>query len=120
MKGIEALRVRSTKRLTLSRLVPVSICLCAFLLLPVPHIADLAWAESSKAESPCKEDGKRPEKELVDWCSAHGRSNERRHKGLGRPPEKSNRLPRVSATAKRIPAIVGHQLANDLCAPLLI
>jgi len=115
-----ALRVRSTTRLTFFRLVPVSICLCVFTMLPVPQFAALASAESTEVESPCKGDGEKSEKELGVWCSAHGRSKIRRHRGPGRPPEKTNRSQLATPTAERAPAIVGHHLANGLRAPLLI
>jgi hypothetical protein len=113
-------RFQRTPELHIARLVPVSICLCAFILSPVPHLAALAWAESAELECPCKEDGKRSEKELTDWCSAHGRSNVRRRRSSGWPPEKRKQRQRVTTTAERVPAIIGHQLANGLCAPLLI
>jgi len=82
-------------------------------------MAALAWAESAETECPCKEDGERSEKELVDWCSAHSRSNIRRHRDPGRPPGNCKQRQQVTTPAKRFPAIIGHQLANGLCAPLL-
>ena len=109
-----------TPKLHVSRFFTVSIYLCALTFLPVPQVATLARTESAEAESPCKEDGKRSEKELSDWCSAHGRSNDQRHRGPSRPPEKNNRRQRITRIVGRVPAIIGHQLANGLCAPMLI
>jgi len=106
--------------LRIARLLPMSTCLCAFLLFPTLQVAALAGPESAETECPCKEDGETSEKELVDWCSAHGRSNNRRHQGLSRPPGKRKQPRRTLAIAERVPAIIGHQLANGLCAPLLI
>jgi len=113
-------RLQRMPSLRIARLVPVLTCLCAFLLFSTLQVAALAGPGSVETECPCKEYGERSEKELVDWCSAHIRSNNRCHQGLSRPPEKRKQPQRVHKIAERVPAIVGHQLANGLCAPLLI
>lgn len=122
-------RLQRMPSLRITRFVPVSICFCAF--FSVSQVDALACVVSAEMESPCKGDGERSENELVDRCSAHGRpkhsrrskhgrSNNRRHQGLNRPLEKCKQCQRVPTIAERVPAIIGHQLANGLCAPLLI
>ena len=115
-----ALRVRSTTRLPLSRLVSVSICLCAVAFLPLPQLAVLTWAESAERECPCQEGRESFEEELIVGSSACRRLNDRRHSDLSRPHETGDRLHQIASYAGRLPAMVGHQLANGLCAPLLI
>ena len=80
----------------------------------------LTCAESAEAERPCNEDGERSEEELVARSSAHRRLSDRRLSDVGQPRETSDRLLHIASYAGRLPAIVGHQLANGLCAPLLI
>jgi len=115
-----ALRVRSTTRLPLSRLVSVLICLCAFAFLPLPQHAVLTWTESAEGKCPCQKDRESPEGELVVWSSARRHLNDRRHSDLSRPYETGDRLHQIASYAGRPLAMVGHQLANGLCAPLLI
>jgi len=106
--------------LRITRIVPVSICLCAFILFPTLQVTALAGPESSETACHYKEDGETSEKELVDWFSTHRRSNNRPHQGLNRLSGNRIHPQRVLATANRVSANVGHQLANGLCAPLLI
>ena len=112
------LRLRSTRRLTFSRLFSVSICLCAF--LPLTQLAGLPWVESIEAECPCQEDGESSEEKQVVFSSARRRLNNRHQNDFSRPREPRRRLYQIASCVDRLPAIVGHQLTNGLCAPLLI
>jgi hypothetical protein len=116
-----ALRLRSTIRLALSRLVSVSVCLCAFTFLPLPQLAGTTWTESSEAEFPLEEeDGKSAEEELAVGSSARRRLNHRRGRNLSLPYETGNPRCHSTPSGSRLLAIVGHQLANGLGAPLLV
>lgn len=115
-----ALRGRSTTRLLSSRLVSVSIHLCAFAFLPLPQFVGLTVTESAEGKCPGQEDRENSEEEQVDWSSARRRLNDRRHSGVSRSPETGDQLPLIAAIVGRPLAIVGHQLANGLCSPLLI
>jgi hypothetical protein len=115
-----ALRVRSITRLAFSWLVSVSVCLCALTFIPLPQFAVLTWADSAEGKCPCQRDGESSEEELVVGSSARRRLNHRRHSDLSRPHETGNRLHQIASYAGRLPAIVGHQLANGLGAPLLV
>ena len=126
-KALMGFRVRSTTRLPLSRLVSVSICLCAFAFLPLPQLAVMTWAESAPGECPCQEgkcprqeDGKRSEEELVVWSSSRLRLKDLRHNDLRRLHKTGDRPHQIASCAGGLPARAGHQLANGLCAPLLI
>ncbi len=118
-KALMALRARSTTRLAFSRLASVSICLCAFALLPLPEFVLVTCVEAAEAESPSQENRDSSEEELV-CSSARRRLNHRRHSDLSRSYETCDRLDQIASYAGRFPTIVGHQLANGLCAPLLI
>ena len=119
-KALMALRVRSTTRLPLSRLVSVSICLCAFAVLPLPQLGVLTWTESAEANHPCQENGESSEQELVVCSSARRRLNDQRHSDHSRPHETGNGLHHIASFADSLPTIVGHHLANGRCSPLLI
>ena len=80
----------------------------------------MAGAESAEAECPCKEDGERSKKELVDWFTSHRRPTDRRLRTSGSSSGWAVALRRTSADSDRIPAVVGHLLANGLPAPLQI
>ena len=119
-KALMALRAQSTTRLPSSRLVSVSICLCAFVFSPLPQHAVLTWAESAEGECPCQKDRANSEEETVVWSSARRRLNHRRRSDLGRPRETGDRVHQIALNAGRLPIIVGHQHVNGLRAPLLI
>ena len=103
-----------------SRLVSASICLCAFAALPLHHLPGLTLVESADGECPFEEDGKRSEEERIVFPSARRRLIPGCYRDLRRPHEAGDRLHQIASYASRSPAIVGHQLANGLCAPLLI
>ena len=113
-----ALRVRP-KWLPLSQLASVSVCVCTFALLPFSQLASLTLVESAGAERHCHEDGG-SSKELVVLSSVRRRLKDQSHRAPARLHEVSDRLHQTASNAGRIPAIVSHQLANGLCAPLLI
>ena len=112
-----ALRGQSTTRTAFSRFVSVSVCLCAFLVLPFPQLTVLTCGAPAETESSSQEERESAEEELV-VCPAAGRNlNDRRHiwSHDNRDP-----LHQIAAYAAKLPVIVGHRLANGLCAPLLI
>jgi hypothetical protein len=113
-------RGQSTTRVAFSRLVSVSICLCALAFLPLPQLGVLTWVELAERECPRQEGGESAEEELVVWNSARRRLNDQRCSALSRPHETTDRLHQIASHAGRLTAIVGHQLTNGLCAPLLI
>lgn len=115
----EALGPRSTTRLPLLRLVSVAICIGAVAVFQLPHLAVSMWT-STEAECLCQEDGERSKQKQVRLSSARYRLDNRLHSHLSRPHETGGRLHQVASYAGRVPAIVGHQLANGLGAPLLI
>jgi hypothetical protein len=117
-KALMALRERSTTRLTSSRLVSVSICLCAFAFLPLPDLAMLTCAASVETECPCQGEGESSKEERVVCSSARRRLNDRCHSDRSWPDESGARLRHITPYAGRLPATIGHQLANGLCAPL--
>ncbi len=116
-----ALNGQSTIQLAFSRLVSVSVYLCALSFLPLPPHAVLAFANMSEAECPLQEEGESPKEELVARSSARRRSNDQL-------PSSRNQQPRNTficfqqhtSSAGLLPAIVGHRLSNGHCAPLLI
>jgi len=115
-----ALSEQSTMRPAFSRLVSVSICLCALVFLPLTQHVVLALAESSEAECPLQEEGESSKEELVVRSPVRRRSNERVQCGLSHSRKPHVCFQKNSSYAVRLSAIVGHQLANGLCAPLLI
>ena len=115
-----ALRERPTTRLIISRLASVSVGLCLFTFIPLPLLAGTTGVEAAEGECPFQKDRENPEEELAVCSSASRRLNDRRHSGLRWPREIGNRLHQSDSDAGRPLAIVGHQLANGLCAPLLI
>lgn len=103
-----------------ARLLAVPICLCVFSALPLPQFVVLTPAQGVESECLCHEEGDTSEEGLVVGSSdgrrlrSVGNTRVRRVVGsLGRPQKSSS-------YARQLPAIVGHQLANGLCAPLLI
>ena len=114
-----ALKARSTTRLAFSRLVSVSLCLCAFAVVPYPQFAVLTYAAPAEAESPSQEDPESSKKQLVVCRSARRNLNHRRDSHLGRSHDTGDPLHQIASYAGHLPAIVGHQLANGLRAPLL-
>ena len=115
----EALKRRSTTRLSLLRLVSVSIWFAAIAVLMPSHLSVSTWT-SAEAECFCHEGGERSKQKQLGFFSARHRLDPRRRHDLSRPHEAGSRLQQIASYADRVPAIVGHQLANGLGAPLLI
>ena len=115
-----ALKGRPTTRLIISRLASGSVGLCLFTFIPLPLLVGTTGVELAEGECPFQKDRESPDEELAVWSSACRRLNDRCHSGLRWPRETSDRLHQSDSHAGRPLAIVGHQLANGLCAPLLI
>ena len=107
-------------RLDFSRILSVSVCLCAFTLMPLPQISVLTGGESAEKECPCEEKGESAEEELVFSSSACRRWNNRRRSDCRRPRERDDSWRPNTSFIDRRPVVIGHQLSNGLCAPLLI
>lgn len=116
-----ALRVRSTTWLAFSQLASVSICLCTVVFSPLHQHAVPACAGSAEERCPCQEEDTDPsERELTVSSSACRRSNDPHHSGRSWAHETGHRLHQIVSHVGRLPATIGHQLANGLRAPLLV
>ena len=115
-----SLRERPTTRRIISRLVSVLVGLCLFTFLPLSLLVGSAGIEVAEGECPFEKDRENPEEELAVWSTACRHSNNRRHSGLRWPRQTGDRFHQSDSHAGRPLAIVGHQLANGLCAPLLL
>ncbi len=115
-----ALSGPSTMRLAYSRLVSVSVYVCVLSFLPLSQHAVLAFADLAEAECPLQEEGESSQEELVAKSSARRRSNDQLPSSRNQPRKTYVCFRQQSSTAGLLPAIVGHQFANGLCAPLLI
>ncbi len=113
------LRGRFTKRRIFSRLLPIIVSLCAFSILPLPQLVGTTWAESSEAECPFEEDGESSEEELVVTASNRRRFRNH-HRGVSLFHRTSDHSRQIDSYGSRPAAIIGHQLANGLRAPLVI
>lgn len=113
------LRQRFAKRRVFSRILPVIVSLCAFAVLPFSQLVGMAGAESAEAKCPFEEDGESSEEELVVTSSTRRRlSHHRRSASLFH--KISDQLHQTASYGSRPQAIIGHQLANGLRAPLVI
>ena len=119
-KVVMAFRGKLMARTAFSRLMYVSVYLCIFSFLPAPQVSVLAWAQSAEVECPCEEDGERSNQEQVVSSSARRPLKDRHHRDLTRLHEIGDRFHPIASCDGRRQAIVGHRLANGLCAPLLI
>ena len=109
-------RIRPTHRTLIARLLAVPICLCVFAVLPLPQFVVLA-VESA---CPCHEDEDTSEVELVIGSFVRRRLRSVGNTRVRRIFGPAGRRQKTSSYVRQLPAIVGHQLANGLCAPLLI
>ncbi len=109
-----------TIRTVLSGLAPAVIFLCAFVTLPLPLIAEATGTQSWEEESPSEESGENHETEFVVTASECRRLSRLSCHALDRCQRTVHHLHLASSGRKSIPAVIGHQLANGLCAPLLI
>jgi hypothetical protein len=108
-----AIKEQSKKRFLLSRLVTVTIGLCALSIVPIPQSSVLERAESTETECLCEEE------------RAEARMSARRRLKRLQYHERMTffeigNLRQVAISASRSSAIIGHRLANGLCAPLLV
>ncbi len=115
-----AFMVRSKARRFFLQLVTVSISFCVFAFLPLSHLTGLTCVESSEVECPCEDDAANSSEELAVCSSTRRRLHDRRHSELQRRQESGSFPQQIASAAARRPALVGHQLANGLSAPLLI
>ena len=110
-----------TTRSSCASLIAVWLCLCAFLLFTVPRTTLLSPGAIAENEVPSQEDG---ETELEVLPSSRQRLTRRHPIALESSATFGNHLNCQNCTfcpPVRFPrAIIGHQLANGLCAPLLI
>ncbi|MEO1984765.1 MAG: hypothetical protein ABGZ23_25065 [Fuerstiella sp.] len=114
-----AFHVRSKIRLTLRRFLSMSVCVFTFLALP--QLALPTWvAEAMESECPCQEDEESSEERLAVAASERRLHAGCGRRGLNRPRETGGCLRRSNYLVDCSPAVVGHQLANGLRAPVLI
>lgn len=108
-----AIKEQPKKRFLFSQLVSVTVSLCALSIVPIPQSSVLERADSAETECLCEE--VRAEVRL---------STRRRLKRLQYLERMTffeiGNLRQVAISAIRSSAIIGHQLANGLCAPLLV
>lgn len=114
------LRMETTSKPLVRRIPAVAICICALMLCPLAQSSALVSVGPAEMECPSQEDGENAEEELVVLSSIRIRVNQERGSRLQRDRATSDRSIPPLSTSRRVPAIVGHQFANGLCAPLLI
>ncbi len=102
-----------------ARLLTVSICICGIICMPHPHFCLLGVHECNEQGRPLSEEGESSEEQAVSQCSAHRRLKDRDHNQIDRHPKVACPSRGVTQLTGRPIAIVGHLLANGLCAPLL-
>lgn len=111
--------LRPTTDAYLSRLMSVTVCICAFTCLPLPQLAMQAQAGSAEAECPIEEDGEHAGEELVVSDSARRRLKQRRDRA-SRSLRPDCRGCQVVSYGCRPGLKAGHQLSNGLLAPLVV
>lgn len=120
VKGLMALREHLTTPRNFSQFISVLICFSVFTFSAFPQLPLLTQAELAEEKCPSEKDEKNSEEELIVCSSARRRLNKRRHNHLCLPHATGKSPRQIASNANRFLAIVGHQLANGLCAPLLI
>lgn len=118
-KTLMLARLRPTAGLLVARFLTVSFCLCVFAVSPLPQCVMLIAAHSAESACPCQEDGKTAEKELTPGFSVRRRLSAAKS-AVRHGVETGGKLHKTLSKSHRLPVIVGHQLANDHCAPLII
>lgn len=88
--------------------------------MPIPQHRVLTCAESAEDECPSEEDREGAEKERVVRNSERRRLKKRRHSNCGQCLELGKHHLQVTSFDDRPLGVVGHQLANGICAPLRI
>jgi hypothetical protein len=109
---------RAFTRLPLSQFITVWVLLSAFALEPVTHIVGQNSPVSSEEERPFEEDSETYEENLIVTTGSRKLPDRIRNKTL-HALQAPNRVGSLYA-CQRQAAIVGHQLANGLRAPLVI
>ena len=115
-----AFHERLTTSVMFSRLVTVSVFLCAFAVLPLPHLICMECEGACETECPFEEDGESSEEELAAPMSMRQRLSSRLLEAIPFLQLKNIAGRHVSPKDGRLHAVIGHQLANGLCAPLVI
>jgi hypothetical protein len=90
------------------------------MLLSLPQVSALSLAEFAEQECPCEEDGENAEEEFVVCSSARRRLKKRQHIGVDQPLLNNAQFRNSASHFDCASTIVGHQLSNGLCAPLLV
>ena len=111
---------QATNRSAFSGLVAVSICLSTMSALPIPHHSVVTWAESAEDECPSEKEREGSEKEQVVRHSQRHQLKKRHPGNFRRCHELDRRPLQATSFDDRPLGSVGHQLANGICAPLLI
>jgi len=113
-----------TTRKSLLGLITIWVCLCAFSLFSISQATVLSWVEMTEGEIPAQEDEEDEEdceEELEVLASSRRRRIPRRHEVVRYNAlscsDRSN--PIILSGCHRL-AIIGHQVANGLCASLLV
>ena len=114
------LRRQTITRSAFSRLVTVSMCFYAFSAMPIPQFRVLTWAESAEDECPSEKDREGAEEERVERNSERRRLKKRPHSNFGQFPELGRHHLQITSLGDPPLGVIGHQLANGICAPLLI
>jgi hypothetical protein len=112
------LRPGSILRLAFSLYVSVSVCLFTFLSLP--QLALQTWVESAEGERPSPEDEESSEERLAVASTDRRWDAEDVCNGQSRHHQTPGRLRRSRLHVGGLLAIVGHELANGLRAPVRI
>ena len=107
-------------RKPLAKLMTIWVCIGAFSLFCSPQISVVSWVQNSQQQAPTQEDNEDSEEAREVISSARHRENKRRDTIVCRLKNPSKRpVPARIVTSAEL-AIIGHQLANGLCAPLLV
>jgi hypothetical protein len=88
--------------------------------LPLPQFVVPTHAQNVESGCPCHDDGDTSEEELVVGSAVRRRLRSVGNTRVRRVFGPLGRAQKTSSYARQLHAMVGHQLANGLCAPLLI
>ena len=109
-----------TTRKSLTELITIWVCVCAFSLFSAPQFVVSSWAQLAQESAPVQEDSEDCKEEREVLSLARHRVKNRRHTFICRLQKLNKRPPQVSSFVRDYQAIIGHQFANGLCAPLLV
>ena len=108
-------RFQRTPELHIARFLTASICLSAFAALPLPQFVVQTVGHGIESECPVEEGRETAEEDVVLNVTVRRRLKTAR---ISRHYESAGMPRKSSSTARHISAIVGHQFANGLRAPL--